>query len=44
MAPTITIPNGMHVQSAMFTNTTYAAITMRDGSAYSKQFGPAIGS
>ena len=40
VAPTITIPSGMHVQSAMFTNTTYAAITMLDGSSYSKQFGP----
>ena len=38
--PTITIPNGMQVQSAMFTNTTYAAISMLNGDEYAKQFGP----
>ena len=38
--PTITIPNGMQVQSAMFTNTTYAALSMLYGDEYAKQFGP----
>ena len=38
--PTITIPAGMQVQSAMFTNTTYAALSMLDGDGFAKQFGP----
>ena len=38
--PTITIPNGMQVQSAMFTNTTYAALSMLNGDQFAKQFGP----
>ncbi len=38
--PTITIPDGMQVQSAMFTNTTYAALSMLDGDWAAKQFGP----
>lgn len=38
--PTVTIPDGMHVQSAMFTNTTLAALSMRDGDQFAKQFGP----
>src|SRR5690606_10464010 len=29
----------MHVSSMQVTNTTYTALTMRDGDAYSKQFG-----
>ena len=40
VSPTITIPNGMQVQSAMFTNTTYAALSMLNGDPYAKQFGP----
>jgi hypothetical protein len=36
--PQLTIPAGMRVQSAMFTNTTYAAASMLHGDAYSKQF------
>ena len=32
--PKVTIPDGLQVQSAMFTNTTYAAIVMRDGDIY----------
>jgi hypothetical protein len=36
--PTITIPDGMKVQSAMFTNTTYAALSMLNGDAFAKQF------
>jgi hypothetical protein len=38
--PTITIPNGMEVQSAMFTNTTYAALSMLNGDGFAKKFGP----
>jgi len=38
--PTITIPAGMQVQSAMFTNTTYAAASMLNGDQFAKQFGP----
>ena len=38
--PTIAIPSGMQVQSAMFTNTTYAALSMRNGDGFAKQFGP----
>lgn len=38
--PTIIIPNGMQVQSAMFTNTTYAAFSMLIGDQYAKKFGP----
>ena len=38
--PSITIPNGMQVQSAMFTNTTYAGLSMLYGDEYAKQFGP----
>ena len=40
MLPSITIPNGMQVQSAMFTNTTYAALSMLNGDSFAKQFGP----
>ncbi len=38
--PTITIPNGMQVQSAMFTNTTYDALSMLNGDGFAKKFGP----
>ena len=38
--PTITVPTGMQVQSAMFTNTTYAAYVMQNGSWFSGPFGP----
>lgn len=38
--PTITIPNGTQVQSAMFTNTTYAALSMLKGDQFAKKFGP----
>jgi hypothetical protein len=37
--PSITIPSGMQVQSAMFTNTTYAGLSMLYGDQYAKQFG-----
>jgi hypothetical protein len=36
--PTITIPDGMQVQSAMFTNTTYAALSMLNGDGFAKKF------
>ena len=36
--PTITIPTGMQVQSAMLTNTTYAFFSMLDGDNGTKQF------
>ncbi|OWK37763.1 Ig-like domain repeat protein [Fimbriiglobus ruber] len=39
-ATAITIPNGMQVQSAMFTNTTYAALSMLNGDSFAKKFGP----
>ncbi len=38
--PTITIPDGMQVQSALFTNTTYAALSMLNGDMFAKKFGP----
>jgi hypothetical protein len=38
--PTITIPAGKEAQSASFTNTTYTALAMLDGTQFSKQFGP----
>lgn len=38
--PTIAIPSGMQVQSATFTNTTYAALSMLNGDQFAKQFGP----
>jgi Domain of unknown function (DUF4465) len=38
--PTITIPSGMQVQSAMFTNTTYDALSMLNGDGFAKKFGP----
>jgi hypothetical protein len=37
--PTITIPEGMQVRSAMFTNTTYAVASMLNGDQFAKQFG-----
>jgi large repetitive protein len=40
VVPSITIPYGMHPQSIMVTNTTYAAIVMRDGNWASSPFGP----
>ena len=42
--PTITIPAGMQVQSAMFTNTTYAALSMLDGTSSLSSSDLAIGS
>lgn len=38
--PQITIPAGMAVQSAMFTNDTYAVASMLNGDRFAKQFGP----
>ena len=38
--PEITIPAGMEVRSAMFTNTTYTAASMLNGDSFAKQFGP----
>ncbi len=40
VVPTITIPAGMQVQSAMFTNTTYPALSMLNGDQFAKKFGP----
>ena len=40
VAPTITLPAGMQVQSAMFTNATYAALSMLNGDQFAKKFGP----
>ncbi len=37
--PYFELPDGASVQSAYVTNTTYAALTMRDGNSFSKQFG-----
>ncbi len=36
--PEVTIPDGMKVVSAMFTNTTYAAASMLHGDGFAKQF------
>lgn len=33
------VPDGFRLSSADFTNTTYAALSMRDGDAFAKQFG-----
>lgn len=41
--PTITIPDGMQVQSATFTNTTYAALSMLNGDGFAKKFGGSTG-
>jgi hypothetical protein len=38
--PQMTIPADMQVQAAMFTNTTYAAASMRNGDPSAKKFGP----
>ncbi len=38
--PKITIPNGMQVQSALFTNTTYDALAMLNGDGFANKFGP----
>jgi hypothetical protein len=38
--PTISIPDGMQVQSALFTNTTNAALSMLNGDQFAKKFGP----
>jgi hypothetical protein len=37
--PHFELPGGMHVQSAYVTNTTYAALSMRDGDPFAKKFG-----
>jgi Domain of unknown function (DUF4465) len=39
MLPQLALPAGAVVQSAWVTNATYAALTMRDGDDFSKQFG-----
>ncbi len=41
--PTATLPAAMIVNSAYITNTTYAALSMRDGDAFAKQFGGSSG-
>lgn len=41
--PIIEIPFGRSVQSVWITNTTYAALTIRDGNMFSKPFGGASG-
>lgn len=40
---TVEIPAGYEVASAMLTNTTYAALSMRDGDAFAKKFGGPTG-
>jgi hypothetical protein len=42
--PTIEIPEGQTVASAMLTNTTYPCLSMRDGDSFAKKFGGASGS
>ncbi|QDV75998.1 DUF4465 domain-containing protein [Botrimarina mediterranea] len=37
--PTITLPSGHSVESVWITNTTYAALSMRDGDSFAKKFG-----
>jgi len=37
--PTLEIPAGETIQSAKFTNTTYAALSMRNGDGFAKKFG-----
>ena len=39
----ITFPYGAHLESVKITNTTYTGISMRDGDAFSKQFGSVNG-
>jgi hypothetical protein len=39
----VTLPAGQSIASASFTNTTYAALSMRDGDAFAKKFGGATG-
>lgn len=39
VTPTIALPAGARPLSARITNTTYAALSMRDGDAFSKRFG-----
>lgn len=41
--PTITLPSGEAALSLAITNTTYAALSMRDGDAFAKKFGGASG-
>ncbi|MBB5352721.1 hypothetical protein HNR46_002969 [Haloferula luteola] len=40
---TIAIPSGYQIASLNLTNTTYAALSMRDGDAFAKQFGGTSG-
>jgi hypothetical protein len=39
VTPTIQLPAGTRPQAARVTNTTYAALSMRDGDAFAKKFG-----
>lgn len=41
--PTFTLPRGAEIQDAHLTNTTYAALTMRNGNEFAKEFGGASG-
>lgn len=41
--PYIELPNGASIESAYITNTTYAALAMRDGNSPAKKFGGASG-
>lgn len=41
--PSITLPPGVGIESAFVTNTTYAALSMRDGDGFAKQFGGVSG-
>ena len=43
LLPYIELPAGASIGSAYITNTTYAAISMRDGDAFAKQFGGTSG-
>lgn len=42
-APTVTFAGPATVSGAYFTNTTYAALSMRDGDSFAKKFGGATG-
>ncbi len=41
--PTITLPSGQRPVSVQVTNTTYAALSMRDGDSFAKKFGGTSG-
>ncbi len=43
VVPTVTLPAGQRPQSARVTNTTYTALSMRDGDMFAKKFGGVSG-